>query len=116
MKGLLTNQDWFRMILMTCFAAYLVHQIYMKTDLLLMKETGFTEVAMDSENMIFPSITFCPASMTSHELHVPTNNITADWQNLPRLEDMLVQIKQKIRINKYDETLLGIRSIYNSAI
>ena len=99
MKGLLTNQDWFRITLMTCFAAYLVHQIYKKTDLLLLKETGFTEVAMDSENMIFPSITFCPASMTSYEHHVP-NNITADWQNLPRLEDMLSNIRQKIRINK----------------
>ena len=103
MRDLLANQDWVRMILMAGFAAYLVQQIYKKTDLLLMMETGFTEVSVDSENMKFPSITFCPASMKDHEHHNPSRNITADWQNLPRLEDMLVAIKQHISINKYDE-------------
>ena len=99
------------MILMVGFAAYLVQQIYKKTDLLLMEETGFTEVSVDSEKMKFPSITFCPASMKDHEHYNPSDSsITADWQNLPHLEDMLVEIRQKISINEYDK----IKTIYHS--
>ena len=94
---------------MAGFAAYLVQQIYKKTELLWMKETGFTEVSVDAENMKFPSVTFCPASMTNHakinHTQHKASNITDDWQNLPRLEDMIRFINQTISINKYDVPL-----------
>ena len=61
MNRLLVNQDWLKAILMAGFAIYVLRQGYKKTELLLKGETGFTEMAVDSETMSFPSITFCPS-------------------------------------------------------
>ena len=62
---------------------------------------GFTEVAVDSDEMTFPSITFCPGSQQP-EKKQEVNNITTDYQNLPRTEDMLIGVKQHLSINKYE--------------
>ena len=87
-RPLLANQDWFRVILMVGFAAYLVHQIYKKTEMLLAREMGFSEIEADSRQVTFPSITFCPANVAQtleNEI-----NITSDYINLPNVEEMLV--------------------------
>ena len=103
MKDLTTKQDWFRLILMAGFAAYLVQRIYFKTDLLLKKETGFTEEFMDSDEMTFPSITFCPSFMVDgDDDDEPNYNITDDSLNLPHLENLLILVRQNININKYE--------------
>ena len=117
MNRLLVNQDWVKAILMAGFAIYVLRQGYKKTELLLKGETGFTEMAVDSENMSFPSFTFCPSTInwriTQHATGYRYNNqfdniinITAGWQNKPQLEEtiqntMLDYLTQRISINKY---------------
>ena len=68
--------------------------------MLLEKEIGFAEIAADSGEMKFPSITFCPTTIaqTSSE-HYEVGNITSDYHNLPRIEDMLSTVEQTININ-----------------
>ena len=101
MKDLRGNHDWFRVLLLVACAGYLFYQIYIKTDMLLRREMGFTEVAVDSDEVRLPSITFCPGSQTKfHKRYI--GNITSDYQNLPRPEDMLDGLQQKIKINKYE--------------
>ena len=94
------NHDRFRMILMIAFAAYLVQQIYSKTEMLFQHKMGSTEMPADSKEMKFPSVTFCPASMQTSPENIASKNITADSQNLPHIEDMLVAVRQIISINK----------------
>ena len=101
MKELLAKQDWTRVILMVAFSGYLLNQIYIKTEMLLRREMGFTEVAVDSDEMKFPSITFCPGSQRLKKKYA-VNNITTDYQNLPRTEDILIGVKQHLSINKYE--------------
>ena len=69
--------------------------------MLLKNELGFTEVATDSEEMKFPSVTFCPAStnLMAHEEN-KVDNITADYENVTQIEDMLTLVRQKITENK----------------
>lgn len=97
----MANQDWIRALLMLACSGYLLRQIYIKTEMLLEKEIGFTEKAADSENMKFPSITFCPATI-AEEISEEYNefDFTADYKNLSRIEDMLISVRQLISINK----------------
>ena len=99
MKCQLEKYDWIRVILMVIFSGYLWNQIYIKTNMLLKKETGFTEVENDSDEVILPSITFCPGTLMPKQLN-KVDNITADYLNLPRIEDMLQYLQQPIYINK----------------
>ena len=85
---------------MVGFAAYLVHQIYKKTEMLLEREMGFSEMEADSREVTFPSVTFCPANV-AQTLGNEVGNITADFLNSPQLEEMLIFLHQKININKY---------------
>ena len=101
MMDLLAKQDWIRIILMLAFSGYLVHQIYNKTEKLLMREMGFAEMGADSKEMEFPSVTFCPAFITQTSFEsFEVGNITADYQNIFSIEDMLSVIRQKININE----------------
>ena len=68
--------------------------------MLLKKETGFTEVENDSDEVILPSITFCPGTLMPKKQFNKVDNITADYLNLPRIEDMLNYTQQPIYINK----------------
>ena len=61
---------------------------------------GFTEEAVDSNFMTFPSITFCPGSMSDMKWPQVFENITADYQNLPGIKDMLTYIRCQISINE----------------
>ena len=99
MRDLIRNCDWIRVILMVTFTGYLFYQIYIKTKMLLEWEMGFTEVEVDSEIMKFPSITFCPGSVDEKK-SLQVDNITADYHNLPRTEDILVGVIQQISINR----------------
>ena len=68
--------------------------------MLLKREMGFTEEAVDSNFMTFPSITFCPGNMNNPKWPQALENITADYQKLPRIKDMLRLIKFPICINE----------------
>ena len=102
MTDLLSKQDWIRIILMVAFSGYLVHQIYIKTEMLLERELGFAEMEADSQEMTYPSVTFCPANIAHLNEYNEIGNITTDYHNLPRIEDMLKMVLQKININKYE--------------
>ena len=102
MRDPLSKHDWIRIILMVAFSGYLVHQIYIKTEMLLKRELGFAEMEADSQEMKFPSITFCPANIANVNEYNEIGNITTDYHNLPRIEDMLSLVLQKININKYE--------------
>ena len=84
---------------MVAFIGYLSHQIYIKTEMLLAWEMGFTEVTVDSDVMKLPSITFCPGSQDERKWG-EVGNITADYQNLSRREDMLITVVQQISLNE----------------
>ena len=101
MIDLLARQDWVRVLVMLTCSVYLLQRIYIKTDMLLKRELGFSETTEDSEEMKFPSVTFCPAAtkLMPHEYH-GVDNITADYQNITGLKDMLKTVRQKIRIEK----------------
>ena len=98
MKSLITSYDWVRVIVMVFISGYLIYQIYIKTEMLLKWEMGITELAVDSDIMKFPSITFCPGSQ-NQELRI-VDNITTDYKNLPDAEDMLIEMSQQISINE----------------
>ena len=56
---------------------------------------------MDADLLLFPSITFCPVEIINKVNKVP-ENITADCEALPKLEEMIAFAGQKyIRDNKY---------------
>ena len=102
MGELLPKKDWIRIVILVACSAYLAQRIYLKTKMLLENEMGFAEVVTDSYETKFPSITFCPATLKDipSAFHKP-GNITADYENLPRLEEMLISVRQQISINKY---------------
>ena len=102
MRGHAKGSDWVRVILMVAVSVYLGHQIYTKTKMLLKWEMGFTEEAVNSDVMKFPSITFCPGSMNNLKWPRPQafENFTADYLNLPRLEDLLINLYGPISINE----------------
>ena len=99
MKGPATGHDWIRVILMVAVSTYMTCQIYNKTKLLLKWEMGFTEVAVDADIMKFPSISFCPASQDYRKWR-EVDNITADYENVSRREDLLIKVSQQISINR----------------
>ena len=100
MKVHAKGPDWVRVILMVAVSVYLGNQIYNKTKMLLKWEMGFTEEEVNSDVMTFPSITFCPGSMSDLKWPQVYENITADYQNLPGIKDMLTYIRCQISINE----------------
>ena len=95
------KQDWLRNVLMVTFSGYLLHQIYYKTNMLLERELGFAEIEADSQGTKFPAITFCPTRVANPGNDHKVGNITADYNNLRGIKDMLLAIRQKININEY---------------
>ena len=93
MGELVGNQDWLRLLLMVGFAVYLIHRIQKATDKLFEEQIGSTEIAKDSYEEKFPSITFCPG----YSLENSHDYGNVSWN----VEDMLVSISQRININKY---------------
>ena len=98
MKDLLAKQDWVRVLLVACFAAYLLQKIYVATDKLLEGEIGSIQVSLDSDKVTLPSVTFCPA-YTAAKNRQNSENITFDSKNQLKLEDMLVSATQYIHTN-----------------
>ena len=68
--------------------------------MLLKWEMGFTEEEVNSDVMTFPSITFCPGNMNNLKWPQAFENITADYQKLPRIKHILTHIKFPISINE----------------
>ena len=102
MGELMPKKDWIRIVIMVACSAYLAQRIYLQTKTLLENEMGFAEVVTDSYETKFPSMTFCPATLKDipSAFHKPSN-ITADYENLQRLDDMLISVRQQMSINKY---------------
>ena len=101
MKELTKRQDLIRVILLLASSGYLCHQIYIKTNTLMKWEMGYTEVAVDSNIMKFPSITFCPGDQDERKwFGNVADNITADYKKLPQRDEILRSIQQHFSINQ----------------
>ena len=84
--------DWLRFFVMAALATYFVYRIKVSTEKLLEKRRGATEESMSAKELVFPSVTFCKESFRN-----PTErseNITADYEELPGLENMLLFLTQ----------------------
>ena len=84
--------DWLRLFVMTALAAYLVYRIKVSTAKLLEKRKGSTEESMSAEELVLPSVTFCMESYWSKTSR--SENITADFEKLPGLDNMLLFVIQ----------------------
>ena len=89
-------EDWPRVLVIAGLATGLFIRIYLSTEKFLELRIGSTEMPVDAEEIMLPSITMClmglPGSSTK------TENITADYNALPRLEDMLAEVNQRVTV------------------
>ena len=95
--NMLGGQDWLRVLFMAGFTAYLAYRIQKSTKKLLEMQMGSTEMTLASQELLMPSVTFCPESY----IHPTTRseNITADYKKLPGLQNMLLQLTQIVSIH-----------------
>ena len=84
--------DWLRFILMVALAVYLVYRIKVSTEKLLEWRMGSTVVSMSAQELVLPSVTFCMESYGNRT--VRSDNITADYEKLPGLDNMLLFVSQ----------------------
>ena len=99
MGDLLGNQDFLRLLLMAAFAGYLFMKIHVATEKLWEGQIASTEVFKDSDEVTFPSITFCPGYLKTESLQ-PLENMTFEINQLSNLDDMFNFARQTININK----------------
>ena len=98
MGDIVGKHDFLRLLLMAGFVVYLMKKLYGATDKLLEGQIGSTEVALHSDEVTFPSVTFCPATdRIPRQTH---DEMALGVKNLSKLGDMLVFARQNIRINK----------------
>ena len=94
--SLLKDQDWLRLLFMAGFTGYLGLRIQVSTTKLFEAQMGSTDTAMTGQEMLLPSLTFCQESYI-----FPTKrstDLTADFEKLPGLRDILRGFTQKIAI------------------
>ena len=77
---------------MVGLAAYLVYRIEVSTEKLLERRMGSTEIEMSAKELVIPSITFCSESYWGKPSR--SENITADFEKLPGLDNMLLFVVQ----------------------
>ena len=88
-------QDWQRILVIAGLATGLLIRIYLTAEKLLEWRIGSTETSVDAEEMILPSVTFCFMKLRQS---TKSENITADYDALPRLEDMLAALTQRVTV------------------
>ena len=77
---------------MVALATYLVYRIKVSTEKVLETRMGSTEIEMSARDLVIPSITFCMESYWNKPLR--SENITADLEKLPGLDNMLLYVMQ----------------------
>ena len=86
--------DWPRIFVLAVLATLLLTRLKICTEKLLEWRIGSVEVSVDADEILLPSITFCPKSV-GHK-GKKSKNITADYIALPHLKDMLERFDQRV--------------------
>ena len=103
MQFVMGGQDWPRMVVIAGLTAFLLIRLYLSTEKLLEWRIGSAEVSVDADEIMLPSITFCPlksgVSESAYTAYITTKrseNVTTDYNALPQLEDMLDRLSQHV--------------------
>ena len=89
-------QDWARSFVITVLAAFLLFRVHVSLDRLLKDRIGSSEMSVDADEIKLPSITFCLEKLGGNT--TKSENITADYNKLPKMEDMLAAVIQRVTI------------------
>ena len=89
-------EDWSRILVVATLATGLLIRIYFSTEKLLEWRIGSTIKSVYKEELMLPSITFCRLKLLGTS--TKSENITADYNALPQLKDMLFTLTQRVTV------------------
>ena len=85
--------DWPRILITSGLAIGLLIRIFILAEKVNEWKIGSTETSKYAEEIVLPSITICMMKLTQN---TKTDNILADYKTLPKLEDILTALIQRI--------------------
>ena len=88
-------QDWPRILIISGLAIAFSIRIYVLTEKVKEWKIGSTETSKYAEEIRLPSITICMLKLTQN---TKTENVLADYRKLPKLEDILAALIQRISV------------------
>ena len=86
-------QDWPRILIISGLAIAFSLRIYSLAEKVREWKIGSTETSKYAEEIVLPSVTICMMKLTQN---TKTDNILADYKTLPKLEDILTALIQRI--------------------
>ena len=86
-------QDWPRILIISGLAIGFSIRIYSLAEKVREWKIGSTETSKYAEEIVLPSVTICMMKLTQN---TKTDNILADYKTLPKLEDILTALIQRI--------------------
>ena len=89
-------EDWPRILVVASLAAGLLIRIYFSTEKLLEWRIESTIKLVNKDEIMLPSITFCQLKLLGTK--TKSENITADYNALPQLKDMLFTSTQRVTV------------------
>ena len=90
------GHDRLRFFFIAALSIYFVYIIGISTVKLLDRRMGSTEMAMSAEELLPPSVTFCPESY--FENPEASTNITAAYEELPGLKNLVIGMKHAFSV------------------
>lgn len=93
---LLRGQEWPRILVIAILSACLLYVIFSSTAKLLEWRIGSTEIVVDAEEIMLPSITIC--SLPSDENTNKSATVTTYYDALPKLLDILAVVHQRVSV------------------
>ena len=93
---LLKGHDLVRFCVMAALSIYFLYRIQMSTVKLLEWRMGSTEMSKTADEMLLPSVTFCPESYFAPP-HASTN-ITEAYEEVPGLRNLLLGMKHAFSV------------------
>ena len=87
-------QDLARYIVIASLASVLLYRIHNALEKVLKGRIESTEMSACADEMMLPSITFCLPKLEVDSMK--SENITADYNALHKLEDMLASLTQRV--------------------
>ena len=88
-------QYWMRNFVIATLAANLLYRTYFSLEKLLEWRIGSSEMPVDADEIMLPSVTFCMLKLDGNTNK--SENITADYNALPKLEDVLAALSQRVK-------------------
>ena len=87
-------KDWPRILIITGLATALFIRIYSAVEKVREWRIGSSEMSKYAEEIVLPSITICMLKLKGQT--TKSENISADYATLPKLEDILAALIQRI--------------------